>query len=100
MVGHGGSSIGSYLADPTSPIPSHCASIVATSTLRVNGLKVWLCDIQRKNRGYRVDIHMVGVFRTGFKSCRSLISGQDLLCTVLTCIMSLKFNTKYMCLYI
>ena len=24
MVGHGGSSAGSYLADPTSPIPSHC----------------------------------------------------------------------------
>ena len=36
MVGHGGSSAGSYLADPTSPIPSHCASIVATSTVRVN----------------------------------------------------------------
>ena len=36
MVGHGGSSAGLYLADPTSPIPSHCASIVATSTLRVN----------------------------------------------------------------
>ena len=36
MVGHGGSSAGSYLADPTSPIPSHCASIVTTSTLRVN----------------------------------------------------------------
>ena len=36
MVRHGGSSAGSYLADPTSPIPSHCASIVATSTLRVN----------------------------------------------------------------
>ena len=35
MVGHEGSSAGSYLADPTSPIPSHCASIVATSTLRV-----------------------------------------------------------------
>ena len=35
MVGHGGSSAGSYLADPTSPIPSHCASIVATSTVRV-----------------------------------------------------------------
>ena len=35
MVGHGGSSAGSHLADPTSPIPSHCASIVATSTLRV-----------------------------------------------------------------
>ena len=36
MVGHGGSSAGSYLADPTSPIPSHCASIVVTSTLRGN----------------------------------------------------------------
>ena len=36
MVGHGGSSAGSYLADPTSPTPSHCASIVTTSTLRVN----------------------------------------------------------------
>ena len=35
MVGHGGSSASSYLADPASPIPSHCASIVATSTLRV-----------------------------------------------------------------
>ena len=40
MVGHGGSSAGSYLADPTSPIPSHCASIVATSTVRVN--LVWI----------------------------------------------------------
>ena len=36
MVGHGGSSAGSYLADPSSPIPSHCASIVVTSTVRVN----------------------------------------------------------------
>ena len=36
MVGHGGSSAGSYLTDPISPIPSHCASIVAASTLRVN----------------------------------------------------------------
>ena len=36
MVGHGGSSAGSYLADSTSPIPSHYASIVVTSTLRVN----------------------------------------------------------------
>ena len=35
MVGHGGSSASSYLADPTSPTPSQCASIVATSTLRV-----------------------------------------------------------------
>ena len=36
MVGHGGSSAGSYLADPTSPTPSHFASIVVTSTVRVN----------------------------------------------------------------
>ena len=35
MVGHGESSAGLYLADPTSPIPSHCASIVVISTLRV-----------------------------------------------------------------
>ena len=38
MVGHGGSSAGLYLADPTSSIPSHCASIVVTSTVRVNKL--------------------------------------------------------------
>ena len=36
MVGYGGTSAGSYLADPTSPIPSHGASIVVSSTLRVN----------------------------------------------------------------
>ena len=35
MVEHGGSSAGSYLADPTSPIPSHCASIVVTNTVGV-----------------------------------------------------------------
>ena len=35
MVGHGGSSASSYLANPTSPIPSHSASIVATSAARV-----------------------------------------------------------------
>ena len=38
MVEYGGSSAGSYLADPTSPIPSHCAPIVVTSTVRVNNL--------------------------------------------------------------
>ena len=42
MVGHGGSSAGSYLADPTSPIPSHCASIVVTSTLRVKQDIIWV----------------------------------------------------------
>ena len=53
MVGHGGSSAGSYLADRTSPILSHCAvivlikkcpsaSIVVTSTLRVKS-NSWKC---------------------------------------------------------
>ena len=42
MVGHGESSAGSYLADPTSPIPSHCASIVVTSTVRVINTAVFL----------------------------------------------------------
>ena len=36
MVRHVGSSAGSYLADPTSPIPSHCSSIATTSTIRVD----------------------------------------------------------------
>ena len=50
MVGHGGSSAGSYLADPTSPIPSHCASIVMTSTVRVNTVLYagWGADISAK----------------------------------------------------
>ena len=38
MVRHVGSSAGLYLADPTSPIPSHCTSIVTTSTLRVKAV--------------------------------------------------------------
>ena len=48
MVGYEGSNAGSYLADPTSPIPSHCAviilcpsaSTVVTSTLTVNSITV------------------------------------------------------------
>ena len=31
MLGHGGSSAGSYLADPTSPIPSHSAQTDCTT---------------------------------------------------------------------
>ena len=48
MVGHGGSSAGSYLADPTSPIPSHCASIVVTSTVKV---KLYCFLLQRLSNG-------------------------------------------------
>ena len=38
MLGHGGSSAGSYLADPTSPIPSHCAVIILLKSVPVNQL--------------------------------------------------------------
>ena len=51
MVGHGGSSASSYLADPTSPIPSHCTWIVVTSTLRVNTC-MYICP--HCNDGYLV----------------------------------------------
>ena len=49
MLRHGRSSAGSYLADPTSPIPSHCASIVVTSTVRVNA-STWLHGVGNKLR--------------------------------------------------
>ena len=39
MVGDGESRASSYVTDPTSPIPSHCASIVVTSTVRVKKQK-------------------------------------------------------------
>ena len=38
MLGHGGSSAGSYLADPTSPIPSHCAVIILFQSVAVHQL--------------------------------------------------------------
>ena len=41
MLGHGGSSAGSYLADPTSPIPSHCAVIILFQSVTVHQLS-WL----------------------------------------------------------
>ena len=41
MVGHGGSSAGSYLANPTSPIPSHCAVIILFKSVPVHLLS-WL----------------------------------------------------------
>ena len=41
MVGHGGSSAGSYLADPTSPILSHCAVITLFKSVPVHQLS-WL----------------------------------------------------------
>ena len=41
MLGHGGSSAGLYLADPTSPIPSHCAVITLFQSVSVHQLS-WL----------------------------------------------------------
>ena len=46
MVGHEGSSAGSYLTDPTSPIPSHCASIVATSNTVITYNMYFLIDAE------------------------------------------------------
>ena len=40
MLGHGGSSAGLYLADPTSPIPSHCAVIILFQSVAVHQLPV------------------------------------------------------------
>ena len=59
MVRHRGSSAGSYLANRTSPIPSHCASIVVTSTLRVKTslyIKTTECRTLYK-RQFKVDSH-------------------------------------------
>ena len=41
MVVHGGTSAGSYLADPTSPIPSDCAVIILFKSVPVHQLS-WL----------------------------------------------------------
>ena len=38
LLGHGGSSAGSYLADPTPPIPSHCAVIILFQSVAVHQL--------------------------------------------------------------
>ena len=40
-------SAGSYLADPISPIPSHCAAIAATSTVRVKQYSNQLPSVQK-----------------------------------------------------
>ena len=60
MVGHGGSSAGSYLADRTSPIPSHCASIAMTSTVRVNILcSVLFCYLRWLGPSHSISQHVI-----------------------------------------
>ena len=68
MVGHGGSSAGSYLADPTSPIPSHCASIVATSTVRVN--VTYMCRHTAVDNGYYILKHYIHIPVTASRAKR------------------------------
>ena len=48
-----------YLADPTSSIPSHCASIVATSTLRFN-MAIYNMFKTHFNMIHNVIIHLCG----------------------------------------
>ena len=50
MLGHGGSSAGSYLADPTSPIPSHCAVIILFQSVPVHQLS--RLALQELRRGF------------------------------------------------
>ena len=61
MVGHGGSSAGSYLTDPTFPIPSLCTSIVATSTLRVKILFIRLQMMSRRTLKHSDFTNLVGI---------------------------------------
>ena len=50
MLGHGGSSAGSYLADPTSPIPSHCAVIILFQSVPVHQLsRLVLQELMQQN---------------------------------------------------
>ena len=53
MVGDGGSSAGSYLADPTSPIPSHCAVIILFKSVQCINCRDW----HRKSFNYSFVLH-------------------------------------------
>ena len=51
MVGHGGSSAGSYLADPTSLIPSHCTVIFqAFADIIVRDSEMVVVELVAKDR--------------------------------------------------
>ena len=72
------------LADPTSPIPSHCTSIVATSTLRVKphymvyfGLGIYA--VQMLTLRIKATIHKVTTMLFTSKKCHNhlLTTGTD-----------------------
>ena len=63
MLGHGGSSAGSYLADPTSPIPSHCAVIIRFQSVAVHHLSTTQAHVLSDDIGVksvaRLDTHRI-----------------------------------------
>ena len=96
MVGHGGSSAGSYLADPASCIPSHCASIVPTSTVRVKSFSyiwiVWvlvLCCLM--THGLSKDIHCAWLFLILTLKARNLM--HNILTAIITTIAAMIIGT-------
>ena len=109
MVGHGGSSAGSYLADPTSPIPSHCASIVVTSTLRVNMPMHWdlyKCLVwvwQRMLHSVLCSVQLFVVFCRVWIMCYSNVVyvhvHDDVLCRLCLLSRSLCARTSARCLW-
>ena len=60
MLGHGGSSAGSYLADPTSPIPSHCAVTILFQSVAVHQFAV--TGTLRDNVGITLCEHLSSFF--------------------------------------
>ena len=81
MVGYGGSSAGSYLADPTSPIPSHCASIVTTSTLRVNRVLQKYMDLNK------MVFSIKDVYRVVCEGCLDYYGGNLVLHLCVLCVI-------------
>ena len=70
MLGHGGSSAGSYLADPTSPMPSHCAVIILFSKCRSASILL-TSTLRVKKYLMRVPAHS-GTYECSYASCQIL----------------------------
>ena len=60
MVGYGGSSAGSYLADPTSPIPSRADLMIYTEFSMLK-LMLVMSDLQRGSCGFITDVVSLGL---------------------------------------
>ena len=85
MTGHGGSSVGSYLVDPTSPIPSHCAGISTLCCPLLSVCVLLAAVIEHVRDGCTVrafllpSMDYVTVMLSGIKVCESS------LCMLLFC---------------